>query len=374
MDYYKILGVEKGASDMEIKKAYRKLAQKHHPDVNKDNKESEKKFKEASEAYEVLSDKQKRSAYDQFGKAGVGGGQGAGGFGGFDTSQFDGMNFGGFGDIFETFFGGGMGGRGQHTSQGPQKGADLEVAVQITFEEAYSGIEKELRVSKNEKCKHCAGNGAEPGSKINTCNTCHGVGQVTQVQRTPIGNIQTQRVCPDCHGEGKIPDKKCKVCQGRGHEKQNVTLKIKVPAGIYDGAVLRLNQKGDAGKLGGPAGDLYVHIGVSSHRDFQRQDADIYSEQELHLLQGVLGDEIKVKTIQGDVKLKIPAGTQSGKVFKLKGYGMPRMNSAVKGDHYVKIIIQIPNKLSKKEKELYSDLTKEAGLKIKPTEKGFFGF
>lgn len=373
MDYYKILGVEKNASDVEIKKAYRKLAQKYHPDVNKANKEAEQKFKEVSEAYEVLSDKQKRSAYDQFGKAGVGGGQngfgGFGNFGGFDTSQFEGMNFGGFGDIFDTFFGGGQ---ARARRNGPQKGADLEVIVKLNFEETIIETEKELKISKKEKCHHCAGNGAEPGTKINTCPTCGGKGQVTQIQRTPLGSIQTSRVCPDCHGEGKKPEKACQVCQGEGFEQILSKIKVKVPAGINDGAVIRLSGKGEAGTKGGQSGDLYLHITVTPSREFERQGDDIFTSQKIHLLQAVLGDEIKVKTIYETVTLKVPAGTQSGKVFKLKNYGMPRVNTGGKGDHFVKISVEIPDKLSHKEKELYAQLTKEARLKITPTEQGFF--
>lgn len=372
MDYYKSLGVEKNASETEIKKAYRKLAQKYHPDVNRDNKEAEKKFKEVSEAYEVLSDKQKRSAYDQFGKAGVGGGsQGFGGFGGFDTSQFEGMNFGGFGDIFETFFGGGMSGQ-QTRSRGPQKGEDLEVVLHLTFNESVTGVKKKIKLNRAEKCKHCAGNGAEPGSKITTCGTCHGAGQITQIQRTPLGSIQTSRVCPECQGEGKKAEKVCQQCHGKGFQKEQVEIEVNVPAGIYDGAILKLAEKGNVGKKGGLNGDLYVHIAVTASPEFTRKNEDIYSEQKIHLLQAVLGDEIEIKTITEKVILKIPAGTLSGKVFKLKNYGMPKMNSSSRGDHYVKIIIDIPQKLSKKEKELYAELTKEAGLKIKPTDKGFF--
>lgn len=371
MDYYKLLGVSKNASDAEIKKAYRKLAQKYHPDVNKDNKEAEKKFKEVSEAYEVLSDKQKRSSYDQFGKAGVGGnGQGGfGGFGGFDSSQFDGMNFGGFGDIFDTFFGGGQ---GRTSSAGPRKGADLEMVITLSFEESIVETEKELQLNKKEKCSRCAGNGAEPGTKIKTCSTCQGTGQVTQVQRTPLGNIQTRRTCPDCHGEGKKAEKVCRDCHGTGFEQRATTIKVKIPAGIHDGAVIRLSGKGEAGIKGGAYGDLYLHVGVTPSAEFERKGDDIYTVQEIHLLQAVLGDEIDVKTIYKNVKLKIPAGTQSGKVFKLKEYGVPKMKSNTKGSHFVTIKITIPKKLSATEKELYGKLTQEAGLKIKPTEKGFF--
>jgi len=370
MDYYKLLGIKKSASDMEIKKAYRKLAQKYHPDINKDNQKAEKKFKEISEAYEVLSDKQKRAAYDQFGKAGVGGTQGFNGFGGFDTSQFEGMNFGGFGDIFDTFFGG----RGQSgpNRAGPQKGADLEMGITLIFEESIVETEKELKINKKEKCTRCAGNGAEPGTKIKTCPTCKGTGQITQIQRTPLGSIQTSRVCPDCHGEGKIPEKKCTACGGTGFEQKVVNLKVKIPAGIHDGAVIRMSGKGEAGSKGGSYGDLYLHITVTPSQKFERKGNDIQTTQKIHLLQAVLGDEIKIETIYKEVTLKIPAGTQSGKTFKLKDYGMPKMNTHSKGNHFVKIIVEIPQKLSAKEKELYGKLTKEADLEIKPTEKGFF--
>ena len=370
MDYYKLLGVDKSASDSEIKKAYRKLAQKHHPDVNKGNKEAEKKFKKISEAYEILSDKQKRSAYDQFGKVGVGGGeQGFGGFGGFDTSQFEGMNFSGFGDIFDTFFGG----SGRRTRPaGPQKGANLEVEMSLSFEESITGVEKTFKVEKSEKCSHCAGNGAEPGTKIISCQTCQGKGQVNHIQNTPFGRIQTSNLCPDCQGEGKKPEKKCSVCGGSGLIHKSSDIAVKIPAGVDNGAVIRLSGKGEAGRQGGPSGDLYIHINVKTSQEFQRRNDDIYTTQEINLLQAVLGDEIKIKTIYGEILLKIPAGTQSGKVFRIKEKGMTKLHTNRKGDHYVQIIIKIPQRLTTREKELYAELTKEAGLNIKPNEQGFF--
>jgi len=369
MDYYQTLGVEKNASNHDIKRAYRKLAQKYHPDVNKNNKDAEKKFKEVSQAYEILSDKQKRSAYDQFGEAGVNGATGAGGAGGFG---FDGFDMGGFGDIFETFFGGGMGGGGRSRSAGPKRGANLETQIRISFDEAVFGTEKEISVTKGEICDDCGGTGAEKGSKIIDCPQCHGTGQVTRVQQTPLGAIQTSSTCRNCSGEGKIAEKKCATCSGVGKIRKNSKIKVKIPAGINNGSTLRLREKGEAGTKGGGYGDLFVTIFVAESNEFKRNQENIYTEQKIHLLQAVLGDEIKVKTIHGDITLKIPAGTQSKKTFRLKGYGVQKVNSTQKGDHYVSIEVEIPTKLSKEESDLYMQLAQKSKLKIKPEDKGFF--
>ncbi len=368
MDYYKTLGVEKGASESEIKKAYRKLAQKHHPDTGKGD---EKKFKEATEAYEVLSDKQKRAQYDQFGSAGPGfGGGGGQGFGGFDFKNVN-VDFGGsFGDIFDTFFGGGQqGGR----KKGPTRGSDIEMVFQISFEEAIFGVSKEIEVSAFAACLHCKGIGAEPGTKLKTCEDCSGTGQQVKLQRTPFGQIQTASVCQSCEGAGQIPEKRCKECNGEGRLMKAQRIKTKIPAGIHDQAVIRLSGKGEAGLQGGPTGDLFLHISVAPSKHFERIKNDIYTTEHIHVLQAIMGDEINVKTVHGDAKLIISAGTESGNILKLKEYGVPKVGTTHKGDHIIKIKINIPKKLSSKEKKLYDELVKESKLNIKPQSKGFFG-
>lgn len=367
MDYYQILGVNRDASEQEIKKAYRKLAQKYHPDVN-NTPEGEKKFKEASAAYEVLSDPKKKSMYDQYGEAGVNG-PGGGGFGGFGQGGFDfGGDMGGIGDIFETFFGGGQ---RRSRKTGPQPGADIETTIRISFEDSIFGTEREIKATKNETCSSCKGNGAEPGSKISTCDTCKGTGQISQINRTPFGQIQTSHVCPDCQGEGKKAEKKCKDCQGTGLERKTSNIKVKVPAGIKNGTTLRLSDKGEAGTKGGAYGDLYVHVMVESSSEFKRDGDHIHGETEIHVLQAILGDTIAVKTVHGDVKLKIPSGTQPGQVFSIAEKGAPQLGGGKNGDHYVKVKVNVPKKLSKKETELYAELVKEADLKINPGKKGF---
>lgn len=372
MDYYKDLGVDKKASEQEIKKAYRKLAHKYHPDTgNGDDKE----FKKVTEAYEVLSDKQKRAQYDQFGSAGpgYGGGGGGQGFGGFDFGGgFKNVNVdfgaGGFGDIFESFFGGG----GSRQKTGPQKGNDIEMVIQLNFEEAVFGTTKDVEISRYEKCEHCNGKGAEPGTELKTCSDCSGTGQQVKIQRTPLGQIQSAVICSACEGRGKIPEKKCKKCGGESRILKTSIIKVKIPAGIHDQAVIKLKDKGEAGIQGGAYGDLFVHISIVPSKEFERIKDDIYTTKHIHLLQSVLGDEIPVKTVHGDVKLKIPAGTDSGKTFKIKNYGVQIINGTSKGDHFVKIIVDVPKKLSKKEKEMYENLANESKLNIKPQGKGIF--
>lgn len=370
MDPYKVLGVDKKASDDEIKKAYRKLAMKYHPDKG-GSKEDEKKFKEATAAYEVLGDKQKRAQYDQFGSMGGPGGQG---FGGFDFNGFQDVKFdfggGSFGDIFDTFFGG-AGARARQ-KQGPIRGNDIEIVVHLNFEEAAFGTTKEVELSRYVSCEHCKGKGNEPGSKIVECKTCQGTGQRTKVQRTPLGQIQTTATCEDCQGAGKIPEKKCRDCNGQTRVAKEQKIKVKIPAGIHDKSAIRLTGKGEAGLRGGPTGDLFAHVSIAPSREFKRVQNNIETETHLHLLQAVLGDEIEVKTIHGNVKLKIPAGTENGKVFKLKEYGVPIVGTDKKGDHMVKVVIDIPTKLNRKEKELYEELAKESKLDIKPQSKGLF--
>lgn len=370
MDPYKSLGVDKESTADEIKKAYRKLALKYHPDKG-GSKEDESKFKEATEAYEILGDKQKRAQYDQFGSMPGAGGQG---FGGFDFSGFQNVNVdfgGGFGDIFDSFFGGG--GRQAKQKQGPLRGGDIEMIVHLTFDESVFGTTKEVEISRYEKCEHCNGMGNEPGSKMVNCETCQGTGQHIRIQRTPLGQIQTAATCEACSGAGKIPERKCRECKGEYRVLKHQKIKIKIPAGIHDKAAIRLSGKGEAGVRGGPTGDLFAHISVTASREFIREGIDIKTSQNIHLLQAVMGDEIDVKTIHGNIKLKIPSGTESEKIFKLKGHGVPHVGSDTKGDHFVKIIVDIPKKLSKKEKELYEELAKESKLNIKPQNKGLFG-
>jgi molecular chaperone DnaJ len=370
-DFYKTLGVERGASEADIKKAFRRAAAKYHPDQAKgDKKEAEAKFKEVSEAYETLSDPKKRSAYDQFGASGAGGG-GGGGFGGGGYQQAD--FGGGFGDIFEQFFGGqhqsGRGGR----ARGPARGADLEARIKVSFTEAIFGTAADFSLERALKCEHCKGNGAEPGSKIVTCKTCHGTGEVTELKQTIFGHIRHTAACSDCGGEGQTFEKKCGVCHGTGRARKAEKVKIKIPAGVESGAVIRLTGQGEAGVKGGPAGDLFIHVQVEPSKQFERRGGEIYSSQRIHLVQAVLGDEIAIETVHGGVKLKIPAGTQSGTSFRLAGRGAPKLNSAEKGDHIVKIIVAIPEKLSKKEQQLFAELAREA--KLEPSnKKSWFGF
>jgi molecular chaperone DnaJ len=368
-DYYSTLGVSKDASDQEIKKAYRKMAQQYHPDKHKGDKEAEKKFKEANEAYEVLSDKQKRSQYDQFGATGEGanfGGQGFAGQG-FDFSAFSGA--GGFGDIFETFFGGGGAGK-SHKQKGPRPGSDIEFQLPLSFEEAAFGTEKDLMVTKAVQCDHCHATGAEPGSKSITCKTCNGTGEIRQVRQTLFGQMATSMQCKECFGEGRVHEKKCSVCHGATRIKRDEKVKVKIPAGVDNDSTIRLSGKGEAGIFGGPNGDLYIHIRAASSNTFVRNGYDVHSEVHIHLLQAILGDEIEIETLRDKVSLNIPAGTQSGKVFRLKEYGIEKLRGTGKGDQYTKIIVDIPTKISRKERELYLQLAQESN--INPKEKKSF--
>lgn len=361
-NFYSVLGLERSASEADIKRAYRKLAQKHHPDVNKGDAEAEKKFKEVNLAYEVLSDRKKRAQYDQFGFTGNGpaGGAGFGGFSGFDPSQF-----GGFSDIFETFFGGTTPQGSRSKRRGPQPGNDIESVLRLSLEESVFGIEKTLEVTKAETCTRCQGQGAEPGSLVVSCPECKGAGQIRSIRQTLLGAIQTVRPCPQCHGEGRIPEKKCQDCHGQTRTRQKTALTVKIPAGIENGSTIRLKGKGEAGHQGGEHGDLYLHLQVSPHPRFKRQGYDIHSMHSIHVLQGILGDTISVDTLYGPVKLKIPTGTQPEQTFKIKDHGVPHMRGPdKKGDHYVKVQVDLPKKPTRREKELYTELAKEAGLSM----------
>ncbi|PKL31919.1 molecular chaperone DnaJ [Candidatus Saccharibacteria bacterium HGW-Saccharibacteria-1] len=348
-DYYEILGISKNASDDEIKKAYRKAAVKFHPDKEGGD---ETKFKEASEAYEVLKDGAKRQRYDQFGHAGVGGNGGAsgnpfggaGGFGGQNV-HFD-FGDGGLGDIFGQFFGGQSGG-----NRGPKRGRDVEATLQLTFEEAVFGVEEKIEIEMNDECSHCHGTTVEPGHEMKTCPTCKGAGQVNRVMNTIFGPIQQNTTCETCEGRGKVPEKVCTVCRGSGVERRKKTINLKVPAGIDDGATIRLREHGEA--IGnGQKGDLYVHIRVKAHKKFTREGDIILSEQHISMVEAALGTEIDVETVDGSVRMKIPAGTQSGTDFKLSGHGVAHVRSDKRGPHIISIIVDTPVKLSKKQKEL----------------------
>ena len=370
-DLYEILGVKKGATDAEIKAAYRKLALKWHPDKHKGEAGAEKKFKEINVAYEVLSDKKKRQQYDTFGSAGGPGGApggGGAGFGGFDFSGFDfsgGGGGGGFADIFESFFGGGASGGQKRRGGGPMRGNDIEAGIQIKFEEAVFGCEKELEITKPDVCKNCKGNGAQPGSSIVTCKTCNGSGEVRSVRNTILGQMTTSHSCSECNGEGKTPEKKCSVCHGTTRVRSKERVKVKIPAGVDNGSTIRLSGKGEAGVKGGSHGDLYINLMVEASKEFFRSGTEIHSEVQLHVIQAVLGAEIEVQTLDGKSKIKIPGGTEDGKVFKISGKGVPIMGTDKRGDHLVKIKLAVPKKLSKKEKELYSELAESAGIDIK---------
>ena len=355
-DYYDLLGLEKTASENDIKKAYRKLAMKYHPDKfsnasEKEKKEAEEKFKEVNEAYQVLSDADKRAKYDRFGHAAFeNGGGGAGGFGGF--GGFEG--FGNAEDIFSSFFGGGggFGGFGGGRQRGPEPGADLRVDVTLTLEEVAKGVEKEINYRRQAKCKTCNGTGAESGSNLKTCDKCNGTGKIKVTQRTVFGNFQSVEECDKCKGKGKIPEKKCKSCNGTGLERETVKKTVKIPIGIEDGQRLRLSGMGDASTEGGPNGDLYIFIHVKEHDFFVRHGDDIICEIPITFAKAALGGEIDIPTLKGKKSIKIPAGTQNGKVFRLKGEGINNPRGYVPGDQLVKIIIEVPTNLTDDQQEL----------------------
>ncbi len=369
-DYYEVLGVEKNATDADIKRAYRKMARKYHPDLNKDNpKEAEEKFKEVNEAYHVLSDADKRAQYDQLGHDAFkqasqgGGGPGAGGFGGFGGGGFDFGGFGGqggfdMGDIFDMFTGGSR----RRSSNGPEQGADLRYDMEITLREAAKGIRKKFSVTKNETCDHCHGSGAEPGSTVETCQTCHGTGQQRIVRNSPFGQMVNVVTCQDCGGTGKIIKNKCSQCHGSGTIRKQKTIEVNIPAGADTGVRMRVSGEGEPGKRGGPRGDLYVYIYVKSDPDFERDGDDLYCSTNISFPTAALGSVIHVKTLDKEVELKIPAGTQSGTRFRIAGEGMPHLQSSYKGDLYVEVKVVVPKKLKEEQKEAllnYANLSGE---------------
>ncbi|NLW24086.1 MAG: molecular chaperone DnaJ [Clostridia bacterium] len=341
-DYYEVLGVSRDSSEDDIKKAYRKLARKYHPDVNPGDKEAEEKFKEINEAYEVLSDPEKRARYDQFGHAGFdNNGFGGAGFGGHD--------FGGFSDIFDMFFGSAFGGQ---TRRGPRKGADVRYELTIEFEEAAFGTTKTITIPRWESCSACHGTGARKGTQPVTCPRCKGTGQIAHTQRTPLGHFQSIRTCPECQGEGKVIKDPCPQCRGKGKIRRNRKVEIKVPAGVDTGSRLRMSGEGEAGELGGPPGDLYIIINVKPHKYFVRQGDDIYLEQPISFVQAALGGEIEIPTLEGKVKFKLPEGVQTDTIFRLKGKGIQNVQGYGKGDQHVKVKVVTPRNLTKEQKEL----------------------
>lgn len=353
-DFYEVLGVPKGASQDEIRKAYRKLAHQYHPDTGKGD---EAKFKEVNEAYQVLGDQQRRAQYDRFGAAGVGqGGFRGGPQGGFEGFEDIFSGFGGqadFGDIFSDIFGFGGGRRSRE-----QRGVDVETAVTVSFKDAFSGIEREIKLNKFDSCAHCNGSGAEPGKKVITCPKCHGQGQIRTTQNTIFGTVAVATVCDRCGGTGKVPEDPCKECDGSGRIKKQKVLKIKIPAGVDDGMRLRVQGEGEAGYRGTTPGDLYVRIRVEPDPKFRREGDEVHSQSKISFAQAALGDEVEVETVDGKVQLTIPAGTQAGTNFRIAGRGMPRVGRSGRGDHYVQIFLDVPKKLSKEQKKILEELKK----------------
>ncbi|HEY3424137.1 MAG TPA: molecular chaperone DnaJ [Negativicutes bacterium] len=363
-DYYEVLGVSKTASDEELKKAFRKMARKYHPDVNRDNqKESEEKFKEINEAYEVLSSPERRAQYDQFGHAATDGGAGQGGFGGFGQG-------GGFTDIFDMFFGGqaGFGGR----QAGPEKGADLRYDMEITFEQAAFGVDSEVQIPRTEDCGSCQGSGAAPGTHPETCPQCKGTGQTQVIQNTPFGRMVNVKTCERCSGSGKIVQTPCKECRGHGKVRTKRKIEIKIPAGVDNGSRLRVARGGEAGTRNGPPGDLYVYIFVKPHKLFTREGSDVICEVPITFVQASLGDEMEVPTLDGKVKLKIPEGTQSGTTFRIKDKGIPHLRGHGRGDQHVKVKVITPQKLNERQRDLLQEFAKAGGDNINAEQKNFF--
>ena len=370
-DYYKVLGVDRNASDQDISKAYRKLAKKYHPDLNHEPG-AEEKYKEVNEAYEVLHDKQKRAQYDQFGSAGVNGQGGFGGFGGgqsYSSQGFDG--FGDFGDIFGDIFGGASRQR-QVDPTAPQRGQDLDYTLTIDFMDAIKGKKSQVSYTRSETCPTCDGTGAEKGTHPITCDKCHGSGYMTVTQQSMLGTIRRQTICDKCHGKGVIIEHPCKTCHGEGTVDRKNTIEVEIPAGIDNGQQLRYEGQGEAGKNGGPYGDLYISYRIKPFKDFERRGNTIYTTIPISFAQATLGDEINVKTVHGDTKLKIPAGTQPNKKFTLRGEGVPYLRGNGNGDQVTTVQVEIPKSINEKQKEALVDFVKAGGGNISPQEKGFF--
>ena len=369
-DLYEVLGVSKDASDADIKRAYRKLSKQYHPDINKEAG-AEEKFKEIAEAYEILSDSQKRAAYDQYGHASYdpnsgfsgGGFGGFEGFGGFGGQGFSGSYTGGFEDIFDTFFGGGGGRRGNRANM-PRQGADLQYVMDLTFEEAIFGKEEVIHYHRNAECETCHGTGAKPGTDPVTCSKCHGAGVINVERATPFGRMMSQTTCDVCGGTGQEIKEKCETCHGHKHVEETHKVKVKVPAGVENGNQMPLRGQGEAGENGGPYGDLYVIFRVGKSDTFEREGADIFYELPINFAQAALGDEVDVPTVHGKVKLKVPAGTQSGTVLRLRGKGAPRLRGSGMGDQHVTVRVVTPKHLTDKQREAMQVFGKEAGTHV----------
>lgn len=360
-DFYEILDINKNATEDEIKRAYRRLAKKYHPDLNPDDKEAEQKFKEASAAYEILSDPIKRDRYDRFGHAGV-------------DPQAGAQGFGGFGDIFDDIFDIFGGGFSQGASRtGPVRGHDLRYNLNIEFEEAVFGLEKEVSITKDEECSTCHGSGAKPGTSKETCSTCNGQGEVRYSQQTPFGQMIRTGTCDTCKGTGEIIKEKCDTCYGSGKEEKTRTLKVKIPAGVDNGSVISIRGEGELGSRGGPPGDLYIHLYVREHEKFKRQGNNIFLNVPITFTEATLGSEIEVPTLEGTEKFIIPEGTQTGKQFKIKHKGVPNIRGVGKGDLYFTVDVTVPKNLTDKQKQLLIEFAKESGEDYKEHKKGFFG-
>ena len=368
-DYYEVLGVSKGASEDEIKKAYKKMARKYHPDLNPGDKSAEEKFKEVNEAYEVLSDADKRARYDQYGHAGVDPNFGASGFGGGFDGGFD---FGDLGDIFGSFFGGGFGGGRRTNPNAPQRGESIRMAVTISFEEAAFGCEKEVTVERYEACDTCHGSGCAPGTSPEVCPDCHGTGTVQVRRQTPMGVFATSSPCPKCGGKGRIIHQPCKDCRGSGMMRKKKTIQASIPAGIDNGQTISIRGQGNAGRNGGPAGDLLITITVRPHELFRREGTSVLCEAPITFTQAVLGAELEIPTIDGKVKYTLPEGTQSGTTFRLKGKGIPSINGRGRGDQYVTVYIETPRNLNKEQKEALKKFAAAMGEDEASGQKPFF--
>ena len=368
-DYYEVLGVSRGASEDEIKKAYKKMARKYHPDLNPGDKTAEEKFKEVNEAYEVLSDADKKARYDQYGHAGVDPNFGAGGFGGGFDGSFD---FGDLGDIFGSFFGGGFGGGRRTNPNAPQRGESIRMSIAISFEEAAFGCEKAVTVERYETCDTCHGNGCAPGTSPEVCPDCHGTETVQVRRQTPMGVFATSSPCPKCGGKGRIIHQPCKDCRGSGMVRKKKTIQASIPAGIDNGQTISIRGQGNAGKNGGPAGDLLITITVRPHELFRREGTSVLCEAPITFTQAVLGAELEIPTIDGKVKYTLPEGTQSGTTFRLKGKGIPSINGRGRGDQYVTVYIETPKNLNKEQKEALKKFAETMGESNYEEQKKFF--
>ena len=368
-DYYEVLGVSRGASEDEIKKAYKKMARKYHPDLNPGDKTAEEKFKEVNEAYEVLSDADKKARYDQYGHAGVDPNFGAGGFGGGFDGSFD---LGDLGDIFGSFFGGGFGGGRRTNPNAPQRGESIRMSIAISFEEAAFGCEKAVTVERYETCDTCHGNGCAPGTSPEVCPDCHGTGTVQVRRQTPMGVFATSSPCPKCGGKGRIIHQPCKDCRGSGMVRKKKTIQASIPAGIDNGQTISIRGQGNAGKNGGPAGDLLITITVRPHELFRREGTSVLCEAPITFTQAVLGAELEIPTIDGKVKYTLPEGTQSGTTFRLKGKGIPSINGRGRGDQYVTVYIETPKNLNKEQKEALKKFAETMGESNYEEQKKFF--